>query len=171
MPQVPVGIVERLEADGVAASTSARRNQTAATARNNTHGAGIPSGNSNSEFLTGDLKRHLELLAYGRFCEDCCSPSLQYPMGYPAYSSEQLAHTHGSWEGPGRPAQLMGHPGFYPTGPSWLPLFPQQAGYLPQFQPYWGSRGVELSPRPRGTGTYLPNSVSNYTLRRLSYKL
>jgi hypothetical protein len=74
---------------------------------------------------------------------------------------------HGSWEGPGRPAQLMGHPAFYSSGPGWLPLIQQQQpGHYPQFQPYWDPQGVELSPRPRGTGTYLPKSVSNYTLQR-----
>lgn len=164
MSQVAVGIVERLEADGIAASTSSRRSQT-----RNTQGA-VPSGNS-SEFLTGNLKLHLDLLAYGRFCEYSCSPSL-HQIGYPAYGSDQNAHIHGSSEGLGRPdpglrAQLMGHP-FYASGPGWFPLF-HQSGYFPHLQPFWGPRGVELSPRPRGTGTYLPNTVSKYAPE--SYKL
>jgi len=160
-----VGIVEKLEADGIPASTSSKRSPTAAVARNNTHDAGVASGNSNSEFLTGNLKLHLELLAYGRFCEDSCSPSLQYQIGYPAYGSEQHAHMHGLWEGPGRPAHLMSSPAFYTSGHGWLPVFHQQAGYYRQLQPYWGPRGVELSPRPRGTGTYLPNTVSHGTFQ------
>ncbi|KAG0604768.1 hypothetical protein M758_9G006000 [Ceratodon purpureus] len=155
--QIMVGIVERLEAEGVMASTSSKRSQ--AVAARNTYGAD-PGGNC-SEFLTSDLKLHLHSLTYGPICEYSCSPSLNQIL-YPAHASEQHAHKNGSWEGPGRPdaalrAQFLA-PQYYASGPGWLQPFQPQSGYFPYLQPFWGTRGVELSPRPRGTGTYLPNT-------------
>ena len=144
--------MERLEAEGIAATTSSKRNQSVAA--RNTHGADL-GGSSSSEFLTGNLKLHLDSLAYGPFCEYSCSEYLHHILS-PTCASEQHAQKHASWEGPGR--ALLG-PQLYASGPGWLQPF-HRAGFLPYFQYPWGTRGVELSPRPRGTGTYHPNTVS-----------
>ncbi|XP_024360835.1 uncharacterized protein [Physcomitrium patens] len=149
--QIAVGIVESLVAVGVPASTSSRR----AAARSVD---GAEAIGRTTDILQSNLQQHLDSLNFGRYCDYSSSPNLNQVV-HPMFALDKRARAHRPWEGPGRPdaalrAQFMTQQ-FYASGSCGYPYYQP---YLLYQLPFWPPRGVELSPRPRGTGTYLPNT-------------
>ena len=114
-----------------------------------------------SDILNSDFASHWQNLQFGRFCQ---SPLHHGPTVYPSPVMVPPVYLQGRvpWDGPGRPVpnmnlvtQLMNY------GPRLVSVAPIQP--VPNRPPNVYQHYVEDMPRYRsGTGTYLPNPVSNF---------
>ncbi|KAL4379905.1 hypothetical protein GQ457_02G001120 [Hibiscus cannabinus] len=112
-----------------------------------------------SDILNGDIASHWQNLQYGRFCQNPRYPPLIYPS--PVGVPPVYLQGHFPWDGPGRPSSSNVNPfsQFMNYGPRVVPVTPLQSVSNRPANVY--QRYVDEMPRYRsGTGTYLPNPVS-----------
>ncbi|GAV77176.1 hypothetical protein CFOL_v3_20648 [Cephalotus follicularis] len=116
--------------------------------RDSTGIAGSPEALISLSDLSGDYETHLNSLHYGRWCYDYAIGTPIPPMSSPLLSQ---FHSKNSWDVVRQSLQfrqmnangVVPRPVFYPMNPSILPGAPF---------------GIEEMPKPRGTGTYIPNT-------------
>ncbi|CAK9208533.1 unnamed protein product, partial [Sphagnum troendelagicum] len=125
-------------------------------AAQSTHGLAPPSL---SVLLASDFGRHLQDLANGLWCQRPPIPSTTFlPAPKIALSTKDL-HINGLWKGQGQPRHNMStHMGFGPLHqvPFTMVQSQGQMAAASYQQLPIGFSSVEVSARPRGTGTYLP---------------
>ncbi|CAM6057079.1 unnamed protein product [Sphagnum tenellum] len=133
-------------------------------AAQSTHGLAPPSlsdqvSNARSRLLASDFGRHLQDLANGLWCQRPPIPSTTFlPAPRIALSTKDL-HINGLWKGQGQPRHNMStQMGFGPLHQVPFTMVQSQgqmaAASYQQLPISFSS--VEVSARPRGTGTYLP---------------
>ncbi|KAH0995142.1 hypothetical protein GBA52_019006 [Prunus armeniaca] len=117
--------------------------------------AGSPKPSNSLTDLSGDHDSHLYSLNYGRWCYECELNAAIPPMAAPPVHSQFQSKK--PWDVIRQSVQrrpnafsqmnangIVPRPAFYPMNP---PMLPNGAGF-----------GVEEMPKPRGTGTYFPNT-------------
>ncbi|XP_057972859.1 uncharacterized protein LOC131161015 [Malania oleifera] len=113
--------------------------------------------------LSGEYDAHFNSLQYGRWCHEYAVGAPVSPMSLPMPSQ---FHSKNSWNSMQRPPQfrrgvfsrmntngIVPRPAFYPLT---LPMIPGSA------------YGMEELPKPRGTGTYFPNTNHQFSRPRFS---
>lgn len=100
--------------------------------------------------LTGDYELHFRSLAYARWCQEQISGTSFFPI-YPSptytYHQSRDAWSRGGIYTPMNGNLMTPRPPFSPTA------------YYPRNLPFFsGTYGSEDVPKPRGTGTYFPNT-------------
>ncbi|CAK9264202.1 unnamed protein product [Sphagnum jensenii] len=138
-------------------------------AAQSTHGLAPPSL---SVLLASDFGRHLQDLANGLWCQRPPIPSTTFlPAPKIALSTKDL-HINGLWKGQGQPRHNMStHMGFGPLHqvPFTMVQSQGQMAAASYQQLPIGFSSVEVSARPRGTGTYLPILRQNVHRDRRSH--
>ncbi|KAH9537637.1 hypothetical protein CY35_16G064100 [Sphagnum magellanicum] len=157
-----LGVGDGLKAVGVPVRTSSKRETIIVDQVSNTR----------SGLLASDFGRHLQDLANGLWCQ---RPPISSTAFLPApmipFPTKDL-HINGLWKGQGQPRHNMStHMGFGPLHQVPFTMMQSQgqmaAASYQQLPISFTS--VEVSPRPRGTGTYLPILRQNVHRDRRSH--
>ncbi|KAM1386839.1 hypothetical protein PS1_033256 [Malus domestica] len=116
---------------------------------------GSPKPSNYVTDLSGDYESHLRSLNYGRWCYDCelnvAIPPMAPPLVHPQFQGkkpwdvtrESVQHRQNAFSQMSVNG-VVPRPPFYPMNP---PMLPNGTGF-----------GREEMPKPRGTGTYFPNT-------------
>ncbi|KAH8938101.1 hypothetical protein BDL97_16G064900 [Sphagnum fallax] len=157
-----LGVGDGLKAVGVPIRTSSKRETIIVD----------QVSNARSGLLASDFGRHLQDLANGLWCQRPPIPSTTFlPAPRIALSTKDL-HINGLWKGQGQPRHNMStHMGFSPLHQVPFTMVQSQgqmaAASYQQLPISFSS--VEVSARPRGTGTYLPILRQNVHRDRRSH--
>jgi hypothetical protein len=119
---------------------------------------GSPETSNPLSDLSGDYDSHVHSLHYGRACYESELNAVHQPMQPPIPSQYQRSK---SWDVSRQSVQLRQN-AFSPMSANGV--VPRQAFYHmnPPMLPNGAGFGVEEMPKPRGTGTYFPNTVYSF---------